>query len=200
MADPNKKYESVTPRITVTPKEYESVVPRAKPRTMAEKIGRVPSSVARGAAIPLTGAALGGAVAGAPGALAGSMVLPAAELVASGLNLIPGVDVGSPYQLAQQGLTKLGFPEPETTLERSAQAVGEGAGGAYGQAKSLLNLAQTAKTPAARQISQTLGQQPTLQTIAGGVGAGTTQAVTEKTGSPGVGMAAGLAAGLGTMP
>jgi hypothetical protein len=200
MADPNKKYESVTPRITVTPKEYESVVPRAKPRTMAEKIGRVPSSVARGAAIPLTGAALGGAVAGAPGALAGSMVLPAAELVASGLNLIPGVDVGSPYQLAQQGLTKLGFPEPETTLERSAQAVGEGAGGAYGQARSLLNLAQTAKTPAARQISQTLGQQPTLQTIAGGVGAGTTQAVTEKTGSPGVGMAAGLAAGLGTMP
>jgi hypothetical protein len=200
MADPNKKYESVTPRITVTPKEYESVVPRAKPRTMAEKVGRVPSSFARGAAIPLTGAALGGAVAGAPGALAGSMVLPAAELVASGLNMIPGVDVGSPYQLAQQGLTKLGFPEPETTLERSMQAAGEGAGGAYGQARSLLNLAQTAKSPATRQISQTLGQQPTLQTIAGGVGAGTTQAVTEKTGSPGAGMAAGLAAGLGTMP
>ena len=200
MAD--KQYESVTPRITVKPKKYESLKPRAvdMERSLAEKIGRVPSSIARGAAIPLTGAAVGGALAGPPGALAGSMVLPAAELVASGINMIPGVDVGSPYQLAQQGLTKLGFPEPETTLERSAQAVGEGAGGAYSQAKSLLNLAQTAKSPATRQISQTLGQQPILQTIAGGLGAGTTQAVTEKTGSPGAGMAAGLAAGLGTIP
>ena len=80
------------------------------------------------------------------------------------------------------------------------QAAGEGAGGAYGQTKALLNLAQTAKSPVTRQVSQTLGQQPTLQTISGGVGAGTTQAVTEKTGSPGIGMAAGLAAGLSTLP
>lgn len=198
MAD--KEFKS-TKKITVTPnKEFKSTTQRPEPRSLMEQIGRVPSTLARGAAIPLAGAALGGAVAGPPGALAGSMVLPAAELVASGLNMIPGVDVGSPYQLAQQGLTKLGFPEPETTLERSMQAVGEGAGGAYSQAKSLLNLAQTAKSPVTRQVSQTLGQQPTLQTISGGVGAGTTQAVTEKTGSPGVGMAAGLAAGLSTLP
>ena len=200
MAD--KEYKSATPRVVKEPKKYKSLVPRAvdTERSMAEKIGRVPSSLARGAAIPLAGAALGGAIAGPPGALAGSMALPAAELVASGLNLIPGVDVGSPYQLAQKGLTKLGFPEPETTLERSMQAAGEGAGGAYGQTKALLNLAQTAKSPVTRQVSQTLGQQPTLQTISGGVGAGTTQAVTEKTGSPLLGMGAGLAAGLATLP
>lgn len=198
MAD--KEFKS-TKNITVTPsKEFKSTTQRPEPRSLMEQIGRVPSSLARGAAIPLAGAALGGAAAGPVGALAGSMVLPAAELVASGLNLIPGVDVGSPYQLAQKGLTKLGFPEPETTLERSMQAAGEGAGGAYGQTKALLNLAQTAKSPVTRQVSQTLGQQPLLQTTSAGIGAGTTQAVTEKTGSPMAGMGVGLAAGLGMLP
>ena len=58
-----------------------------KERNMAEKFGRGLSSIARGAAVPLTGAVAGGALAGPAGAIAGGLALPAAELLTKSLNL-----------------------------------------------------------------------------------------------------------------
>ena len=113
-----------------------------QPSTM-ESISRGAGALARGLTIPATGAAVGGALAGPPGAIAGSLALPAAELVSKGLGAV-GIETGSPYELAQRGLTKLGFPEPRTTTERALQAGGEALGGVGGQVGALSRLATTA--------------------------------------------------------
>jgi hypothetical protein len=165
------------------------------PPTALESVGRGLSSVARGAAIPLTGAALGGAAAGPIGAVAGSLALPAAELVSKGLGTV-GIETGSPYEMAQRGLTKLGFPEPQTTTERALQAGGEALGGVGGQLGALSKLATTATSPVGRGVAQQLSTLPERQ-LAASIPAGATgQIVGEKTDSPIAGIIAGTVAGL----
>jgi len=164
-------------------------------RSTTEKIGRGLSSLARGAAIPLTGATLG-APFGPVGMIAGGLALPAAELVSSGLNLIPGVDVGSPYSLAQKGLTKLGFPVPETTTERALQAGGEAFGTVGGQLPALAKLATSATSPVSRGVASQLSTLPERQLAASIPAGATAQAVTETTESPFLGTLAGIATAL----
>lgn len=185
------------------PTELSNIVPENdlpdtilnKQKSMTEKVSRGLSTIARGAAIPATGAALGGALAGPPGAIAGSLVLPAAELVSKGLGLA-GIETGSPYALAQRGLTKLGFPEPQTTTERALQAGGEALGGVGGQIGALSKLATTAVTPAGRNIAAQLSALPERQLAASIPAGATAQAVGEKTESPTLGMLAGVGASL----
>lgn len=165
------------------------------PPTALESVGRGLSSIARGVAVPATGAALGGALAGPPGAIAGSLVLPAAELVSKGAGAL-GFNLGSPYELAQRGLTKLGFPEPRTGLERAAQAGGEALGGVGGQLGALSRLATTANTPVGRNIAAQLSALPERQLAASVPVGATAQAVGETTESPTLGMLAGVGAAL----
>jgi hypothetical protein len=169
-----------------------------KERSMTEKIGRGLSSVARGAAVPLTGAAAGGALAGPAGAVAGSLALPAAELITKGLNAVlpDKYDIPSPTAQVEKGLTRLGFPQPETQTERALQVGGGALGGVGGQVGALNQLAQTAASPVARGVAQTLSQQPTRQVAAALPVGATSQYVAEETGSPTLGMAAGIAAGI----
>jgi len=169
-----------------------------KERSMTEKIGRGLSSVARGAAVPLTGAAAGGALAGPAGAVAGSLALPAAELITKGLNAVlpDKYDIPSPTAQVEKGLTRLGFPQPETQTERALQVGGGALGGVAGQVGALGQLAQTATSPVARGVAQTLSQQPVRQVAAALPVGATSQYVAEETGSPLVGMAAGIAAGI----
>ena len=169
-----------------------------KERSITEKIGRGLSSVARGAAVPLTGAAAGGALAGPAGAVAGSLALPAAELITKGLNAVlpDKYDIPSPTAQVEKGLTRLGFPQPETQTERALQVGGGALGGVGGQVGALGQLAQTAASPVARGVAQTLSQQPARQVAAALPVGATSQYVAEETGSPLVGMATGLAAGI----
>ena len=169
-----------------------------KERSMTEKIGRGLSSVARGAAVPLTGAAAGGALAGPAGAVAGSLALPAAELITKGLNAVlpDKYDIPSPTAQVEKGLTRLGFPQPETQTERALQVGGSALGGVGGQVGALGQLAQTAASPVARGVAQTLSQQPARQVAAALPVGATSQYVAEETGSPLVGMATGIAAGI----
>jgi len=169
-----------------------------KEKSMTEKIGRGLSSVARGAAVPLTGAAAGGALAGPAGAVAGSLALPAAELITKGLNAVlpDKYDIPSPTAQVEKGLTRLGFPKPETQTERALQVGGGALGGVAGQVGALGQLAQTATSPVARGVAQTLSQQPVRQVAAALPVGATSQYVAEETGSPLVGMAAGIAAGI----
>ena len=169
-----------------------------KERSITEKIGRGLSSVARGAAVPLTGAAAGGALAGPAGAVAGSLALPAAELITKGLNAVlpDKYDIPSPTAQVEKGLTRLGFPQPETQTERALQVGGSALGGVGGQVGALGQLAQTAASPVARGVAQTLSQQPARQVAAALPVGATSQYVAEETGSPLVGMAAGIAAGI----
>lgn len=183
------------------PTELSNIVPESDlpsdvmERGMIEKIGRGLSTIARGAAIPATGAALGGLTAGPVGAIAGSLVLPAAELVSKGAKAL-GFETGSPYELAQRGLTKLGFPEPQTTTERALQAGGEALGGVGGQVGALSRLATTATTPVGRNIAAQLSALPERQLAASVPAGATAQAVGETTESPTLGMLAGVGAAL----
>jgi hypothetical protein len=169
-----------------------------KERSLTEKIGRGLSSVARGAAVPLTGAAAGGALAGPAGAVAGSLALPAAELITKGLNAVlpDKYDIPSPTAQVEKGLTKLGFPQPETQTERALQVGGGALGGVGGQVGALGQLAKTAASPVARGVAQTLSQQPVRQVAAALPVGATSQYVAEETGSPTLGLAAGVAAGI----
>ena len=169
-----------------------------KERSITEKIGRGLSSVARGAAVPLTGAAAGGALAGPAGAVAGSLALPAAELITKGLNAVlpDKYDIPSPTAQVEKGLTRLGFPQPETQTERALQVGGGALGGVGGQVGALGQLAKTATSPVGRGIAQTLSQEPVRQVAAALPVGATSQYVAEETGSPLVGMAAGIAAGI----
>lgn len=169
-----------------------------KERSITEKIGRGLSSVARGAAVPLTGAAAGGALAGPAGAVAGSLALPAAELITKGLNAVlpDKYDIPSPTAQVEKGLTRLGFPQPETQTERALQVGGGALGGVGGQVGALGKLAQTAASPVARGVAQTLSQQPVRQVAAALPVGATSQYVAEETGSPTLGLAAGVAAGI----
>jgi hypothetical protein len=169
-----------------------------KERSTTEKFGRGLSSIARGAAVPVTGAIAGGALAGPAGALAGSLALPAAELLTKSLNLaLPDkYDIPSPTAQVEKGLTKLGFPQAETQIERALQAGGGALGGVGGQVNALGQLAKTATTPVARGVAQTLSQQPVRQVAAALPVGATSQYVAEETNSPVSGMLAGLAAGI----
>ena len=169
-----------------------------KERSMAEKFGRGLSSIARGAAVPLTGAVAGGALAGPAGAIAGGLALPAAELLTKSLNLaLPDkYDIPSPSAQVEKGLTKLGFPSPETQVERALQVGGGALGGVSGQIGALGQLAKTATSPVGRGIAQTLSQQPARQVAAALPVGATSQYVAEETGSPTLGLAAGVAAGI----
>jgi hypothetical protein len=169
-----------------------------KQRSMTEKLGRGLSSIARGAAVPVTGAIAGGALAGPAGAIAGSLALPAAELLTKSLNLaLPDkYDIPSPTAQVEKGLTKLGFPQAETQVERALQVGGGALGGVGGQVGALGQLAKTATSPVARGVAQTLSQEPVRQVAAALPVGATSQYVAEETGSPLVGMAAGIAAGI----
>jgi len=169
-----------------------------KEKSMTEKIGRGLSSIARGAAVPVTGALAGGTLAGPAGAVAGSLALPAAELITKGLNAVlpDKYDIPSPTAQVEKGLTRLGFPQLETQTERALQVGGGALGGVAGQVGALGQLAQTATSPVARGVAQTLSQQPVRQVAAALPVGATSQYVAEETGSPLVGMAAGIAAGI----
>jgi hypothetical protein len=186
------------PTINVVPEDDLPSSILKKQRSMTEKLGRGLSSIARGAAVPVTGAIAGGALAGPVGAIAGGLALPAAELLTKSLNLaLPDkYDIPSPTAQVEKGLTKLGFPEPETQTERALQVGGSALGGVGGQVGALGQLAKTATTPVGRGIAQTLSQQPVRQVAAALPVGATSQYVAEETGSPALGMAAGIAAGI----
>jgi hypothetical protein len=173
---------------------YALIQSQQEPSTL-EQVSRKAGSLARGLAIPTTGAILGGSLAGPPGAIAGSLALPAAELVSKGLGAV-GIETGSPYELAQRGLTKLGFPEPQTTTERALQAGGEALGGVGGQLSALSRLATTATTPVGRGIATQLSTLPERQLAASVPVGAATQAVTETSESPLAGTLAGVATAL----
>jgi hypothetical protein len=182
------------PTINVVPEDDLPTSIRKKERSAIEKFGRGLSSIARGAAVPVTGAIAGGALAGPPGAIAGSLALPAAELLTKGINtLLPDrYDIPSPTAQVEKGLTRLGFPQPETRTERMLQVGGGALGGVGGQVGAFGQLAKTATSPVTRGVAQTLSQQPVRQVAASLPAGAVSQYVTEESGSPLAGATAGI--------
>jgi len=100
-----------------------------------------------------------------------------------------------PSQALSRTLTRAGFPEPETAVERAVQAGAQAVAGAGGQIGLARQAAETVTGPIARGFSQMASQAPGAQLTAAGAAAPVAQMVTEATESPVAGMVAGVAAG-----
>tara|TARA_R110000868_G_scaffold175192_1_gene412143 strand:+ start:1761 stop:3347 length:1587 start_codon:yes stop_codon:yes gene_type:complete len=191
---PDEKEKKGAQLISSTKVDLTPTQEIAPERNFLESTGRKLSSFARGAATPLAGAIAGGAIAGPPGAIAGGFALPAAEGVAMLLNKL-GLNVGSPSQKVQSGLTKLGFPVPDTLGERSFETAGSFFGSAGGQIPALAKIATSGQTQLGRGIATELSKSPTRQ-LASTVPAGlASQYTLEKTDSPTLSTIAGVGAG-----
>lgn len=175
---------------------YNAALSQAQPRTAKEEFDRGLGLTVRGFTPPITGAVLGSPF-GPAGALAGSLALPAAELVTQAANVVlpQQYQIPSPASAVENLLTKIGLPVPETMGERAIQAGGGALGGAYTQLGSLPYIAKTATTDLGRKIAETLSQSPGRQFAAAAPSAMAAQATAEATGSPEAGMLAGIITG-----
>jgi hypothetical protein len=166
---------------------------------------RAAELVTRGAAPAVTGALAGGAIAGAPGALVGSMALPIGDVInqlvnlaAGGVERVTGAELGRlgmPSQIVSQMMGKAGFAEPTSTTERVVEAVGGGLGMTGTQLPALARLVTEGEKAVTRNIAQQMGQAPVAQTAATVPASAAAQYATEATGSPLAGMIAGMGVG-----
>ena len=160
----------------------------------------------RGATPAVTGAAIGGTLAGPPGAIAGSMALPAGDVINTGINAVTGginkyagtniPQLQMPSDVAQKWMTQAGLPEAKTGPERMIETAGSALGGTAGELPAVTRLATTAASPVARNVAETLAANPFKQVAASAPSAVAGQAVYEKTNNPYLAMAAGAAAGV----
>jgi hypothetical protein len=150
----------------------ESVASQPQEPGMASQIGRQ---------LGLTGRA----------AIEGIAALP--NIIADPFARMAGIT--PPSQALSRTLTRAGFPEPGTGIERAVQAGAQAVAGAGGQIGLAREAAQAVTGPVARGFSQQVAQAPGTQLTAASVAAPVAQQVTEVTESPVAGMAAGVLAG-----
>jgi len=176
---------------------YQAAAASAQPRGVTEEIGRKFGIAARGAAPVAAGTAGGFMVGGAPGALAGGLALPLAEVGTQAANvLLPEkYQIPSPTGAVENLLTRLGFPVPETMGERALQAGGSALTSVGGQLGALPQVARTAQTELGRGLATEFAKAPTRQLAAAAPSAAVGQGVGEVTGSPVAGMVAGMGTG-----
>jgi len=172
------------------------VMPPPEPSAMSE-FARGAGIVARGALPTMALGAAGGALAGPPGALAGSLALPAAEALTAGANVVlpQSMQIPSPSGAVQGMLTRAGLPTPSSPQERALQMASESLAGAGTQIPALGRMATSAATPMGRALSETLSQAPGRQIAAAAPSAAAAQAVGEGYDNPYAGMAAGAVVG-----
>lgn len=194
-----------TPQFEVVAKAYqeaeESVASPNPPLPPEPSLG---SQFMRGAGITARGAlptmalgAAGGALAGPPGAIAGSMMLPAAEALTAGANLMlpQGSQIPSPSGAVQNLMTRAGLPVPVGTQERAIEAGADALAGAGAQLPALGRLATSAAGPISRGISETLATAPGRQIASSAPSAMAAQSVGETYENPYAGMVAGAITG-----
>jgi hypothetical protein len=177
----------------------QSEFSKPKERGVGEQASRGASMLARGIAAPAVGAIGGGMIGGPVGALAGSLAVPAGDLLAAGYNALAPeqYQVQYPSAAVQNLLTRAGMPQPETMTERGLVAGGGALGGVGGQVGALGRLATTAQTQTGRNVAEQLAQAPSRQLAAAAPAGITSSVVGEATDSPTLGMIAG---GISALP
>jgi hypothetical protein len=178
-----------------------------------ERIGRIPGLIARGAAVPLTGAAAGGAVGGPWGALVGGAALPLADVAMYGAKKMGLADqYRYPSDVVSGLLTQAGLPQPLSREERMLEAAGAGAGGVGGAIRGVAmrtapklaeaigrSAASKEAQAAAKKLAEATTKREISQIGAGGAAGATgeyaAEKVYEETESPLAAMGAGLLAG-----
>jgi len=165
------------------------------------QINRLAEIATRGAAPSVIGGLAGGAVAGAPGALLGSMALPVGDalnsfinMITGGVNKAVGTDIGQlqmPSQVVSNYMTQAGLAQPESRGERMVEAGAGGIGSTLAQLPALAKIGTQAISPLAKEVATRLAEAPARQAAISAPAAATGQYVAEATGSPLAGMVAG---------
>jgi len=129
-------------------------------------------AVTRGMAAPMVGAAMG-APFGPVGMLAGSLAVPAGDVLTSVINAIAaggeavsGRELGRvtpPSQMIQDLLTRAGVAKPETTGQRMVETGVGALGGTAAQLPGLMKMATSAATPVGRAIAGQMAERPIAQ-------------------------------------
>jgi len=137
------------------------------------------------------GASAGGYFGGAPAAIAGGLLVPAADVVGSVANLAmsPFTDyrLMPTSQALQNLMTKAGLtapPEEQTPTERVASAGLETLTGVGTQLPALTNLATTAGTQVGRELAAKMAVEPATQAVVGSTASMAGQGVYELTNNP----------------
>ena len=215
--DPEKYLDKVLQDVDLSEKNPLFVNPESLPGStnipeseLQAKPNLTPARAAglftRGATPAVTGAAIGGTLAGPPGAIAGSMALPAGDVINTGINAVTGginkyagtniPQLQMPSDVAQKWMTQAGLPEAKTGPERMIQTAGSALGGTAGELPAVTRLATTAASPFVRGVAESAAANPFKQVAASAPSAVAGQAVYEKTNNPYLAMAAGAAAGV----
>ena len=169
-------------------------------------LARAAGLFTRGATPAVTGAAIGSVLGGAPGALVGSVALPAGDIFNTGINAVTGginkyagtniPQLQMPSDVAQKWMTNAGLPVAQTGPERMIQTAGSALGGTAAELPAVTRLATTAASPFVRGVAESAAAAPFRQVAASAPSAVASQAVYEKTGNPYLAMGAGAAAGV----
>ena len=172
----------------------------APPPTNMESIARGAGITLRGAAPSVIGATAGAALGafGGPaapitvpaGALIGSAAVPISDAVISAYNALAGKNVRPTSEVIKN---MLGGPRPETTSERMLE-VASGALTPAGVESTAAGLVKAVPGMLGR-TGQVMSQAPLSQVITAPTSAAVTQGVTETSGNPLLGIAAGAATG-----
>jgi hypothetical protein len=172
----------------------------APPPTKMESLARGAGITLRGAAPSVLGATAGAALGafGGPaapitvpaGALIGSAAVPISDAVISAYNALAGKNVRPTSEVIKN---MLGGPRPETTSERMLE-VASGALTPAGVESTAAGLVKAVPGMLGR-AGQVMSQAPLSQVITAPTSAAVTQGVTETSGNPLLGAAAGVATG-----
>lgn len=129
-------------------------------------------AVTRGMAAPMVGAAMG-APFGPVGMLAGSLAVPAGDVLTSVINAIAAGGeavsgrqfnrITPPSQMIQDLLTRAGVAKPETTGQRMVETGVGALGGTAAQLPGLMKMATSAATPVGRAIAGQMAERPIAQ-------------------------------------
>ncbi len=172
---------------------YQAVLSSLQtPLTPGQEFTRGAGIALRGAAPVIAGTGAGFAVGGAPGAVAGGLALPLAEMATQAANVF-GANLPSPTGAVEGLMTKAGLPVPETRGERVLQNVAGAVTGAGTQLPALARTAQVAVSPTLRGVAGAAAEQPVRQLAAAAPAAAASQVVGEEYGAV-PGMVAGMAA------
>jgi hypothetical protein len=172
----------------------------APPPTKMESFARGAGITLRGAAPSVIGATAGAALGalGGPaapvtipaGALIGSVAMPISDMAIGAYNALAGKNIPATSEVIRN---YLGGPRPETTGERMLE-VASGALTPAGIESSAAGLIKNLPGLLGR-TGQVMSQAPLSQVITAPTSAAVTQGVTEKSGNPLLGLAAGAATG-----
>ena len=145
----------------------------------------------RAVAPTAVGASVGGYFGGAPAALAGSVLVPAADVVGSVANLAMSPFTDYRLMPTSQGLqnlmTRAGLtapPEEQTAPERVLSTGLETMTGVGKQVPALANLATTAGTQAGKELAGRLATEPATQAVVAPTASMAGQSVYELTNNP----------------